>query len=639
MRARILKIIRRTSPGRNFIVIAMIAVLLLPGFAFTPTAAQASAGFYHDLRGQDPASWISTRLASLALANDPSFVYQTVYNGAYFDSGHDEVVDEAGNAYILAGIYDSNNDVMVVKLSPTGAVLFVTYLRGSMIDYGTGLALDGQGGLWLSGWTDSPDFPLVNPAQSVKDSSRSGFLAHLSTSDGSVLYSSYLGANRADEIHDIALNAAGEILLVGKTDSTDFPTLNPLQSGLNLNSCFCDDAFILHLSADARTILYGTYLGGSFDDQGDSIGVDSAGNIYVAGITKSDDFPTANALQPARLGDFDAWAARISADGAQLDYSTFLGGSKTEYLGRLAVDPAGYVTLAGTTNSADFPTSSNAYQTAFGGGLCGAAGFGQRSCYDAFITRLAPDGGSFAFSTFLGGNNEDEARGVAIDDAGNAYVVGYTFSSNFPPSGISSSAAIFVSSLDAGGSQLRYSVTVFSASANAGLGIALGPGGDIFYTGAQNAPSDLYAARLTQGDGSQPTPTPTPTSTPLPPTPTPVPTTSIGSLHVGDLDGGSSGSTRLWRAGVRILVHDSAHTPLANVTVSGTWSNGISGGYQCVTASDGTCTVATATLRRKTSSATFTVDNLSLSGYTYTPSANHDPDSDSNGTTITILRP
>ncbi len=624
------------SPGRFLLATVLIAVLLLPGKFISPAAAQAGSGFYHDLRGNDPAAWISGRLASPLQAGSPAFVYQTIYNGAQFDSGRDEVVDGAGNAYILAYDYDSNNDVMAVKLSPSGAVLFVTYLRGSQLDYGTGLALDGQGGLWLSGFTDSADFPVVNAAQPVKDNNRSAFLARLSTADGSVLYSSFFGANRADEFHDIAINAAGEIYLAGMTNSTDFPTLNPLQSGLNLTSCFCDDAFILRLSADARTILYSTYLGGSLDDRADSIGLDAAGDIYVAGITKSNDFPTANPLQAGWGGDYDAWAARISADGAHLDYSTYLGGSKTEYLGRIAVDPAGYVTLAGTTNSSNFPTTPSAYQTTFGGGLCGVAGFGQRSCYDAFITRMAPDGSSFVYSTFLGTNTDDEARGVVVDSAGNAYAVGYSAAGNFPQNGNSPTLVIFVSSLDPTGSQLRLNVTEFSATGNSGHGIALGPGDDIFYTGSKNAPSDLYAARLSQNGGPAPTATPTPTS--VPPTPTPTPLPSGGSLHVGDLDGSASG-VRLWQASVLVLVHDAGHNPVANVTVSGKWSGGYKGNAQCVTASNGACTLTTGSIRRTASSVTFKVNNLARTGYTYTASANHDPDGDSNGTTITVSRP
>jgi hypothetical protein len=647
---------RKTHIHLLFIPLLLVALVLgglnLPSSLLTAQAAgssQSSVVFYNDLRGSDPSAWISSQVVNQSV-NSPlqanlTFVYQTVFNGAQFDSGSDEVVDEAGNAYILANTYDppstsnTNNDVMIVKLSPGGAVLFVTYLRGSKIDAGTGLTLDGQAGLLVSGWTDSPDFPVVNAAQPVKDNNRSAFLVRLSIADGTVVYSSFFGANRADEFHDVAVNAAGEIFLVGKTDSTDFPTLNPLQPSLNLTSCFCDDAFVLRLSADARTILYSTYLGGSVDDQADSLGLDAAGNIYVAGITQSVDFPTANPIQAVRQGSSEVWAARISADGSHLDYSTYLGGSGTEYLARIAVDSSGYTTLTGTTNSSGYPTTSNAYQPVFGGGTCGSAGFDQRACYDAFVTRLAPDGSSLIYSTFLGGGNDDESDGVAVDGAGNAYLVGYTYSTDVPPN-----VNVFVSSLDASGSQLRYTVYVWSASPNTAHGIALGPTGNVYFTGAQNAPSDLYAAELMDGGSPLPTPTntplpptPTQTSTPLPPTPTPVP--SSYSLHVGDLDGSSALVSRYWKATVSVLVHDAGHHPVSNVTVSGTWSNGYSGNAKCTTAANGICTLTTGNLRRTVSSVTFTVKNLVKSGYTYAPTANHDPDGDSNGRVIVVSSP
>ncbi len=586
-------------PGHILIIAALAAVLFLPGVLVPAGTAQA---------------------ASL------NFVYQTVFNGAQFDNGLAEVVDGSGNAYILAYAYDSNNDVEVVKLSPSGKILFSAYLRGSSLDYGTGLALDGNGGLWVTGYTDSADFPVVNAAQPVKDATRSGFLAKLSTTDGSILYSSFFGANRADEFHGIAIDSTGGIYLVGKTDSTNFPTLNPIQASLNLTNCFCDDAFVLHLASDAHTILFSTYLGGSSDDQGDKIGLDAAGNIYIAGITKSNDFPTVQALQPTWSGDSDVWAARISAGGSHLDYSTYLGGARTETLWGFALDPSGSLTLAGTTNSSNYPVSPGAYQITFGGGLCGAAGFGQYPCYDGFVTRLNPDGSGLAYSTFLGGNNNDEAHGITIDSTGNAFVVGYTTSSNFLASG----TGIFVLSLDASGSQTRWSGTIFSASANTSQGIALGPDDDIFFTGAINAPSDLYAVRLSQSGRASPTPTPTPTNTPVP--------QSGGSLHVGDLDGSSSGA-RTWVATVEVSVHDATHQPVVNVTVRGSWTGGYSGNAQCVTTSNGACTLSTGKIKRISTNVTFTVKQLTLSGYTYDPSANHDPDGDSNGTAIKIARP
>jgi hypothetical protein len=635
---------RRSVRGRILLVAVLLAalfVVLINPLSFLTAAraagpAQGSGVFYNDLRGSDPANWITGRLDSLPQEITPSFVYQTIYNGATFDSGLDEVVDDSGNAYILARAYfdRTTNDVMIVKLSPGGAVLFVTYLRGHLNDYGEGIALDGQGGLLVSGWTDSDDFPVVDAAQPVKDNNRSGFLARLSTADGTIVYSSFFGANRSDEFHDLVVNTAGEIFLVGKTDSTDFPVVNPLQPNLNLTYCFCDDAFIVELSADARTILYSTYLGGEFDDQGDSIGLDAAGNIFVAGITYSDSFPTANPIQAQRSGDSDLWAARISPDGAQLDYSTYLGGTYTEYMSRLAVDAAGYVTLAGTTNSGNYPTTPGAYQPVFGGGLCGSPGIDLRNCYDALITRLAPDGSSLVYSTYLGSSNDDGGHGVVIDSAGDAYLVGYSYSTDVPPSEFD----ILVASLDASGSQLRYSVGVWSAVANDGHGIALGPDGDVYFTGAQNAPSDLYAARLTE-NGSPPTATPTPTNTSVPPTATPTPPPSGGKLHAGDLDGSGISNSRSWRATVTVLVHDANHNPVANVAVRGAWSNGYSRNARCFTDANGICSLTTGNISLDVSSVTFTVNKLAKSGYTYDSTANHDPDGDSDGTTIVVLRP
>jgi hypothetical protein len=248
----------------------------------------------------------------------PSFVYQTNYDGGSFDSGgNDEVVDSAGNAYIVESVYNSltSNDVLVAKLSPTGAVLFSTYLRGSKLDAGTGLALDGQGGLLVAGFTDSPDFPTVDAAQPVMDARRSGFLTRLSTSDGSILYSSFFGASGADEFHDLAVGPSGDIYLTGVTDSTDFPTVNPLQPQL----AGLRDAFVLRLSADARTILYSTYLGGWNYDPGQAIGLDSAGNItWLATPSRM------ISLSPTRFNPFGAAIMMCGLRASRLMAATWI---------------------------------------------------------------------------------------------------------------------------------------------------------------------------------------------------------------------------------------------------------------------------------------------------------------------------
>lgn len=430
----------------------------------------------------------------------PAFVYETIYNGGWLDSGRDVAVDAAGNAYVLAQAYNANNDVLVLKLGPDGTVLWTVSMPGRALDFGTGIEVDGAGGVYITGWTDSDDFPIVNALQATLNGPRDAFLTKLSAQDGSILFSTYLGGSRAEGSNDIVLNSAGEIYLVGYTNSTDFPTMNPLQGQLNTTYCFCDDAFVAKISADGQSILYGTYLGGGFDDSGDSIGVDAGDNIYVTGNTRSDDFPLAAPIQSTYGGgERDLFLSRIAVDGSALQYSTFLGGEDWDLVSRLQIDGAGNAYLTGWTRSVAFPTTAGAFQEQFAGGIraCGSPPFEPlHNCEDAFVTKVLADGSALAYSTFLGGEWVDEARGIAVDGLGQAYIVGYSSSADFPPAGSITPTDIFVSQLSADGSALNYTIGIDSNSANAGHGIAVGSAGDLYVTGAKNVPADVYVARL-----------------------------------------------------------------------------------------------------------------------------------------------
>ncbi|MAT97694.1 MAG: hypothetical protein CL608_11165 [Anaerolineaceae bacterium] len=594
--------------------------------------------------------------ANAPLIIDPTIVYETTTSLANFDSGRDIAVDASGNVYVVGRAYDANNDIFVAKLSANGTLLYTTYLRGSRLDYSRGITLDDAGGVYLAGWTDSTDFPILNAMQPTKNGNRDAFIAKLSAQSGALLFSTYFGGNRAEEIHDITLNSAGEIYLVGYTDSTTFPTVNPIQGGLTLNECFCEDTFVTKLSADASTVLYSTYLGGTFEDYGESIALDANDNIYIVGRTQSDDFPTQAAIQPNRAGQFqdeDAFVTKITADGSSLVYSTYLGGTQWDRVSRVAVDGAGNAFVTGSTRSADFPTTPGAFQDQFVGGIndCGIPGFGgPRNCDDMFVTKLVPDGSALAYSTYIGGGLDDTSSGIALDSSGQAAIVGYSQSSDFPPaSGSGVTANIILAKLSTDGSELLYSVKTFSAVANDGHGIALDSEDNAYITGAQNAPADLYVAKIAD-DGSppQPTPTPSPTSTAVPPTPTPTttppptPTPAGGNTtHIADLDGSSAFTFRqfAWQATVEITVHNTDHFPVAGAVVSGTWSGGESGPDQCVTDSNGNCSVSTDNMRRRYDDATFTVDNIVHADYTYAAISNHDAEGDSNGTFITVSQP
>lgn len=588
--------------------------------------------------------------ASAPLIIDPTMVYTSTQNLGYLDSGLDIVSDSAGNAYVLGRVYDTNNDVLIAKLSPDGSLLYATYLRGSAIDFGGGITLDASNDIYVAGATDSADFPILNAMQPVKtNSQREAFITKLSGENGALLFSTFYGGSRSDEIHDITLNDSGEIYVVGYTESTDFPVVNPIQSNLNLNQCFCEDTFVSRLSPDAMTVLFSTYLGGSFEDYGESIALDGSNNIYITGRTQSDDYPTLAAIQPQRSGsnqDEDLFVSKISASGS-LVYSTYLGGTDLDSIRRIAVDDAGNAYLAGSTRSVDFPTTTGVYQENYIGAIngCGTSGFGGPvNCSDMFVTKIVPDGSSLAYSTYLGGSLDDVATGIAINTSGEAYLVGYTSSTDFP--GVTRTGPgidIAIAKINAGGNHLLYTVILDSAVANGSNGITLGQDGDIYITGGQNAPSDLYIARISEGGSLSPTPTstaiaPTPTFTPVPPTPTMVADTS---LHVGDLDGGSSWVYRrwYWQARVIVSVHDANHNPLSGATIDGAWSGGYSGADQCITGSDGSCAVTTGNIRRKDANVAFTVNDVTLSAFQYVPTANHDPDGDSSGTSITIAKP
>ncbi|QPJ60585.1 MAG: hypothetical protein G3M70_01255 [Candidatus Nitronauta litoralis] len=234
-------------------------------------------------------------------------------------------------------------------------------------------------------------------------------------------YSTYLGGSGAEVGFDIALDSSGNAYIAGRTTSSDFPTQGAFQGSLSGGSG--SDAFVAKLSADGTSLVYGTYLGGIGFDEALSVAVNSSGQAHITGRTTSTGFPTQNPLQGSLSGGAgeDAFVTKLSADGASLVFSTYLGGGNTDQGHGITVDSSGNVYVTGQTNSTNFPTS-----LAFQGALAGGAG------NDVFLTKIAPSGLSFIFSTYLGGTGEDLGRGVALDSDQNAYLTGSTKSTNFP---------------------------------------------------------------------------------------------------------------------------------------------------------------------------------------------------------------
>jgi beta-propeller repeat-containing protein len=215
----------------------------------------------------------------------------------------------------------------------------------------------------------------------------------------------------------IAVDASGNAYVTGNTPSTDFPTANALQSTLGAGAV--NNAFVTKLNANGSALVYSTYLGGSVSDGGNGIAVDSSGNANVTGATSSPNFPTANALQPTFGGGGDAFVTKINPSGSALIYSSYLGGSNTDYGQSIAVDTSGNAYVTGWTLSTNFPTA-NALQTSLGAG----------AEINAFVAKINSTGSALVYSTYLGGNTFDQGFGIAADSASNAYVTGATESTN-----------------------------------------------------------------------------------------------------------------------------------------------------------------------------------------------------------------
>ena len=442
---------------------------------------------------------------------DPTLVYSLYLGGSSEDEGNAIAVDSAGNAYITGATYSTNfptttgavqvtcgsstncADIFVTKLSADGSTrLYSTFLGGTSGDYARSIAVASDGSAYITGRTYSATgFPTTTNAY---DRSCPGVIVVKLNAAGSALdYSSCLDGATG---YGIAIDSAGKAYVAGET-GPGFPTVHAIDTA---DAGF--DAFVAKIdptASGAASLVYSTYLSGNDEDGAYGIAVDSAGTAYVTGYAHSmTNFPTtagayqtANASDPTHPGLSnnypDAFVTKLlwnaSTSTLSYGYSTYLGGFGYDYANGIAIDSAGNAYVTGNTGSNDFPTTSGALDRTYGG----------NSDYDGFVTKLNVAGSALVYSTYLGGQWWDYANGIAVDSNGQAAIVGYTGSDDFPitTNALKPSIGIgsyyddaFVTSLTADGSGLRYSSYLGGTEDfEQGNAIAIDGTGSIYVTG------------------------------------------------------------------------------------------------------------------------------------------------------------
>jgi len=391
--------------------------------------------------------------------------------------------------------YDRTKDLIIDPL------LASTYLGGISYNRGNSLALDTSGNVYVTGYTSSFNFPTTSGAY---DTSYSGgvyadvFVSKLDSELTSLLASTFLGGGDYDWGYSLALDASGNVYVTGYTKSYEFPTTSGAYD-TSYNGDWDDpyyDVFVSKLDGGLTSLLASTFLGGSDHDYGYSLTLDTSGNVYVTGEAYSKDFPTTSGAYDTSYNTgygADVFVSKLDGGLTSLLASTYLGGSNTDVGNSLTLDTSGNVYVTGYTESANFPTTSGAYDTS---NNTGYSGYGA----DVFISKL--DGGltSLLASTYLGGSYWDEGQSLALDTSGHVYVTGDTSSStDFPTTSGAYDTSfngndywtvdVFVSKLDGGLTSLLSSTYLGGSGSDYSNSLALDTSGNVYVTG--DASSDF----------------------------------------------------------------------------------------------------------------------------------------------------
>jgi Beta-propeller repeat len=389
------------------------------------------------------------------------------------------------------GAYDHS---LPLILDPT-VLVYSGYIGGSSVDEGAGIAVDTNGNAYVTGSTNSDrtTFPVLGgPDLTYNGGGDDAFVAKVNAAGTALVYAGYIGGSGSDRGSGIAVDTNGNAYVTGWTtsDQTTFPVLG----GPDLTYNGGSDAFVAKVNAAGTALVYSGYIGGSGDDRGDGIAVDTNGNAYVTGATRSDQttFPVLGGPDLTYNGGGDAFVAMVNAAGTALVYAGYIGGSNYDGGGGIAVDKDGnaYVTGVAESDQTTFPVTTGPDLT-YNGGL-----------NDAFVAKVNAAGTALVFAGYIGGSSYDYGSGIAVDTNGNAYVTGSTDSdqATFPVTvgpdltfnGGIFTADAFVAKVNAAGTALVYAGYIGGAGFDQGAGIAVDTNGNAYVTGYTNSDQSTF---------------------------------------------------------------------------------------------------------------------------------------------------
>ncbi|MEW6413308.1 MAG: SBBP repeat-containing protein [Candidatus Zixiibacteriota bacterium] len=428
---------------------------------------------------------------SLPLIIDPVLTHSTYIGGWASEYGWGVQIDDEGFVYTV-GVTNSADypvvnalqntlagdwDITVSKINfETGQYVYSTYLGSIAREENPRMDIDEDGCAYIVARTFGSDFPLVNAYDNTLGGTSDALLTKISAAGDQLVYSTFLGGSDDDFGTGIFVDKNFNAYVTTTTYSSDFPLLNPYQASPGQGS---KDLTVTKFTSAGNQLLYSTYLGGTQDEEGRGLHVDSVGRVYLTGYTYSKDFPVVNAYDAILDGATDGFIARLGSSGNVLDFSTYFGGTSSELCTALDLDRSGNIYVAGGTASTDLPIVGGFQPVHSGGGYLG---------YDIFLSKFSPTAGSLLYSTFMGGTDDDFGEGMCVGRYNDVYLTGYTYSFDFPLVDPLFAAMVgtpdaFVARVGADGSELKFSTYLGGSAADVARTVVISDLRSVYVTG------------------------------------------------------------------------------------------------------------------------------------------------------------